>query len=122
MQIFEKYKVYIISDEIWSDLTLFQNQHIPTQSVNEYTKNHTIAFYAPSKTFNVSELKGSYHIIYNKYLKDKKDRIDKEFASTHYNCLNLLSMYTLIGVYKQEGYDWLEQLKKLSLKILIMLS
>ena len=109
MQIFEKYKVYIISDEIWSDLTLFQNQHIPTQSVNEYAKNHTIAFYAPSKTFNVSGLIGSYHIIYNKYL---KYRIDKESASTHYNCMNLLSMYALIGAYKQEGYDWLDQLKK----------
>ena len=108
MEIFEKYKVFIISDEIWSDLTLFGNQHIPTQSVNEYAKNHTIAFYAPSKTFNVSGLIGSYHIIYNKYL---KDRLDKESASTHYNAMNLLSMYALIGAYKQEGYDWLDQLK-----------
>ncbi len=25
--------------------------------------------------------------------------------------MNLLSMYALIGAYKQEGYDWLDQLK-----------
>lgn len=107
MEIFEKYNVYIIADEIWSDLILYKNKHIPIQSVNEYARNHTVAFYAPSKTFNVSGLIGSYHIIYNKYL---KDRIDKESASTHYNCINLLSMYALIGAYKPEGYKWLDQL------------
>ena len=34
----------------------------------------TVAMYAPSKTFNLAGLIGSYHIIYNSYL---RDRIEK---------------------------------------------
>lgn len=107
IEIFEKYDVDIISDEIWSDLILFNNRHIPVQSVSEYAKNHTIAFYAPSKTFNLSGLIGAYHIIYNKKL---RERYRKESSLPYYNEINLLSIYSLIGAYKKEGYEWLEEL------------
>ena len=66
MELYEKYEVYVVADEIWSDLILNNNKHIPTQSVNDYAKTHTISFYSTSKTFNISGLIGSYHIIYNK--------------------------------------------------------
>lgn len=106
--IFEKHEVWIISDEIWSDLTLEGYRHIPTQSVNEYARTHTVAFYAPSKTFNLAGLIGSYRIVYNKWL---SDRLTKESSLSHYNSMNVLSMYALIGAYRQEGWDWLEELK-----------
>ena len=109
MQIFEKYDVNIAADEIWSDLILFKNKHIPTQSVNDYAKNHTIALYAVSKTFNLSGLIGSYHIVYNKYL---RDRLEKESSLCHYNDMNMLSMYALIGAYKPEGHEWVDELNQ----------
>ena len=109
MQIFEKYDVNIAADEIWSDLILFKNKHIPTQSVNDYAKNHTIALYAVSKTFNLSGLIGSYHIVYNKYL---RDRLEKESSLCHYNDMNMLSMYALIGAYKSEGHEWVDELNQ----------
>lgn len=56
MEVYEKNKCLVISDEIWSDLTLEGHKHIPTQSVNEYAHEHTFAFYAPSKTFNLAGL------------------------------------------------------------------
>ena len=65
LEIFEKHDVWVVSDEIWSDLTLNGHKHTPVQSVSEYARNHTAAFYAPSKTFNLAGLVGSYHIIYN---------------------------------------------------------
>ena len=34
MELFRKYDVYVISDEIWSDLVLDGYKHIPTQSVS----------------------------------------------------------------------------------------
>lgn len=108
MELFKKHNVYVISDEIWSDLYLADNYHIPTQSVSEDAKMRTIAFYAPSKTFNLAGLIGSYHIIYNPWL---RDRIRKESSLSHYNSMNVLSMYALIGAYKEEGYEWLEELK-----------
>ena len=109
MEIFEKYNVYIAADEIWSDLILYNNKHIPTQSVSDYAKNHTVALYAPSKTFNLSGLIGSYHIIYNKYL---RDRVEKESSLCHYNDINMLSMYALIGAFSKEGEEWVKELNQ----------
>ena len=109
MAIYEKHNVWVISDEIWSDLLLNGNNHIPTQSVNEYAHSHTAAFYAPSKTFNLAGLIGSYHIIYNDWL---RERIEKESSLSHYNSMNVLSMYALIGAYQPEGYEWVDELKE----------
>lgn len=109
MEIYKKHDVYVVSDEIWSDLLLNGHKHITTQSVSEDAKQRTVALYAPSKTFNLAGLIGSYHIIYNDWL---RDRILKESSLSHYNSMNLLSMYALIGAYKPEGYEWVDELKE----------
>lgn len=109
MALFEKYDVDVISDEIWADLTLNGHQHIPTQSVSEDAKMRTVALYAPSKTFNLAGLIGSYRIVYNPKI---KDRLDKEESLTHYNHQNVLSMYALLGGYSPKGAQWLEELKE----------
>lgn len=107
MELFEKYDVTVISDEIWSDIVLHDNRHIPTQSVSQDARNRTIALYAPSKTFNLAGLVGSYHIIYNKKL---RDRIDKEASLSSYNNMNVLSMHGLIGAYSTDGCQWVNEL------------
>lgn len=109
MAIFEKHNVFVISDEIWSDFLLNGHQHTPTQSVSEYAKQHTVALYAPSKTFNLAGLIGAYHIIYNQWL---RDRVAKEMSLSHYNEVNVLSMHALIGAYQPEGHQWLAELKE----------
>ncbi len=108
MEIFEKYQVWVISDEIWSDLMLNGHVHTPTQSVNDYAKMHTAAEYAPSKTFNLAGLVGSYDIIYNPWL---RDRVNKESSLCHYDSMNVLWMHALIGAYKDEGMEWTDELK-----------
>lgn len=109
MEIFRRNDVYVISDEIWSDLTLFGHQHIPTQSVSEDAQNRTVAFYAPSKTFNLAGLVEAYSIIYNPYLRDRMRNYE---ALCHYNDMNVLTMHALVGAYRPEGREWLNQLKK----------
>ena len=109
MEVYRKNDCIVISDEIWSDLILEGNKHIPLQSVNEDAKNRVVAFYAPSKTFNLAGLVGSYHIIYNKHL---RDRIRAKSSKPHYNEMNIFSMHALIGAYKPEGYEWLEELRQ----------
>ncbi len=109
MELYKKHDVTVISDEIWSDLLLEGYTHIPTQSVSEDAKNRTVAFYAPSKTFNLAGLVGSYHIIYNKKL---KERVDKESSLGHYNSMNVMSMHALLGAYEPEGYAWVEELRR----------
>lgn len=107
MEIFRKNQCIVISDEIWSDILLNGHKHIPTQSISEDAKNRTIAVYAPSKTFNLAGLIGSYHIIYNDYL---KDRMRNQSDMSHYNSMNVLSMHALIGAYKPEGHLWVDEL------------
>jgi len=107
MAVYERHQVYVISDEIWSDLILEGHHHIPTQSVSAYAHDHTAAMYAPSKTFNLAGLIGSYHIVYDPWL---NDRIQKESSITYYNSMNVLSMHALIGAYQPEGEEWLSQL------------
>ena len=109
MEVYRKNDCVVISDEIWSDLTLSGHNHIPTQSVSEDAKNRTIAIYAPSKTFNLAGLIGSYHIIYNPYL---RDRVRKQSSLSHYNSMNVLSMHALIGAYRPEGQEWLDELRE----------
>lgn len=107
MEVYRENDCVVISDEIWSDLLLNGNRHIPTQSVSEDAGNRTIAVYAPSKTFNLAGLIGSYHIVYNKYL---RDRLRKQSSLSHYNSQNVLSMHALIGAYRPEGQEWVDEL------------
>lgn len=107
MELYRKYDVFVISDEIWSDIILPGHRHVPTQSVSEDARSRTIALYAPTKTFNLAGLVGSYHIVYNKWM---RDRIEKEASLSHYNTMNVLSMYALIGAYQDEGYEWTDEL------------
>ena len=109
MELYKKHDVWVISDEIWSDIILSGHKHIPTQSVSEDAKMRTVGMYAPSKTFNLAGLVGSYSIIYNKWL---RERIEKEASLCHYNSMNVLSMYALIGAYKPEGYEWVDELQQ----------
>ena len=109
MELFEKHQVWVISDEIWSDLLIGGSVHTPTQSVSDYAREHTAALYAPSKTFNLAGLVGSYHIIYNKWLLDQQQ---KEAELSVYNSMNVMSMHALIGAYSKEGMEWTDQLKE----------
>lgn len=107
MELYQKYDVLVISDEIWSDLIL-EGKHIPTQSISEDAKRRTVALYAPSKTFNLAGLVGSYHVIYDKRL---RDQVLCESRLSHYNSLNVLSVHALIAAYN-EGAPWLDELRQ----------
>ena len=108
MEIYRKHDVYVISDEIWSDL-ITKGRHISTQTVSSDAQQRTVALYAPSKTFNLAGLVGSYHVVHNRWL---RDRMLKESSLGHYNSMNLLSMYALIGAYSPEGREWLGELRE----------
>lgn len=107
MEVFADNECFVVSDEIWADIVFEGHQHIPTQMVNDWSRNHTVAVYAPSKTFNLAGLIGSYHIIYDKYL---RDRITAYGYGTHYNDQNVLSMHALIGAYNSQGAEWTGEL------------
>lgn len=107
MEVYKANDCIVISDEIWSDIILAGHRHTPTQMVSEDARMRTVALYAPSKTFNLAGLVGSYHIIYNPAL---RDRVVAKSSKPHYNDMNVLSMHALIGAYKPEGHEWADEL------------
>lgn len=109
MDIYRRHDCVVISDEIWSDIIMPGHKHIPTQSVSEDARMRTVALYAPSKTFNLAGLVGSYHIIYNETLRDRVCAVSNK---THYNEMNVLSMHALIGAYQPQGYEWVDELNE----------
>lgn len=107
MEVYAASDCLVISDEIWSDIIMPGHRHIPTQSVSADARERTIAFYAPSKTFSLAGLVGSYHIIYNKYL---RDRVMTQSRLSHYNDCNVLSVHALIGAFSPEGEEWTDEM------------
>ncbi|MBQ9327946.1 MAG: aminotransferase class I/II-fold pyridoxal phosphate-dependent enzyme [Solobacterium sp.] len=107
MDLFAKYEVYVISDEIWSDLILEGYTHVPAYSVSDYAKMHTVTEYAPSKTFSLAGIVGSYHICFDGWL---NERIQKESNLSHYNEMSVLWMYAMLGAYSKEGQEWTDEL------------
>ena len=107
MAVFEAHDCLVISDEIWSDIVMPGYRHIPTQSVSDWARQRTMAFYAPSKTFSLAGLVGSYHIIYNRYL---RERVERQAELSHYNFCSVLSMHALVGAYSPAGEEWAEQM------------
>ena len=107
MQVYKDNDCIVISDEIWSDIIMPGNRHIPTQTVSEDAKRRTIAFYAPSKTFSLAGLVGSYHIVYDKLL---RDRLVRQSVLSHYNDPNVLSVRALVGAFSEEGEVWADEM------------
>jgi len=106
MEVYAANDCVVISDEIWSDIIMPGYKHIPSQSVSDDARQRTIAFYAPSKTFSLAGIIGSYHVIYNDYL---RQRVQRQGRLSHYNDCNVLSMHALIGGYR-DGEEWLEEM------------
>ena len=107
MEVYAANDCTVISDEIWSDIIMPGHTHIPTQSVSADARSRTAAFYAPTKTFSLAGLIGSYHIIYDDRL---RSRVRRQGDLSGYNSCNVLSMHALTGAYSHAGMEWVDQL------------
>lgn len=102
VKICENYGVYIISDEIHSDLIFKGYKHNTLLKVTPYYKDKIITCTAPSKTFNLAALYTSNVIITNEELRSKY----KSLFSTD---PNVLGAQALIAAYTK-GEEWLDEL------------
>ncbi len=101
-----KYNVLLLSDEIHSDLILFNNKHIPIASLDKEIADRTITCVAPSKTFNLAGLHTSAVIIENPGMKKTYEKV---LQDVHVGGGNLFGAVALEAAYKH-GEEWLEQL------------
>ena len=103
-----KYNTIIFSDEIHSDLALYNNNHTVMASVSEEIAQNTITAMAPSKTFNIAGMLNSLIISESKELFDK---FHKEITTLHLELGNIFGHITMEAAYK-DGAHWLAELKK----------
>ncbi len=103
-----KHDLLIVSDEIHSDLCLFDNKHLVLANLFPELKNRIITGMAPSKTFNIAGLSTAYAVIEDDEL---RSRFDKRLSAYQMYMGNLFGGVALTAAYN-EGADWLEELKK----------
>lgn len=107
MALCKKYDLIVFSDGIWNDILLDGHKYVATHAVSDDARMRTVSVCAPSKTFSLAGLVGSYHFVFNETLHDK---LKKASESTHYNNRNVLSDAALIGAYSPEGAAWADEL------------
>ena len=102
-----KYGVTVISDEIHSDLTLWDNKHIPMASVSEEIRQNTITCTSTGKAFNVAGLQCATIVFNNLETKEKFYRFWKDLEVHRNNPFNLVAT---IAAYSDSGEEYLNQL------------
>lgn len=101
-----KYGVYIISDEIHSDIIMPPHRHIHIASLSKEIAERTVTLMAPSKTFNIAGLATSITIISNpKLRKSYLQELDK----FHLGGGNIFGIEALTAAY-QHGGEWVDDM------------
>lgn len=105
IQIAQKYNIWVISDEVFSDFS--SSKFYPLISTFDYKK--IVSLYSPSKTYNITGIRSSYLISYNNRLqKFIKEEISKDGLESP----NIVSLVSTILGYKY-GNDWKNKVKNI---------
>ncbi len=103
-----KHDLLIVSDEIHSDLCLFDHKHLVLANLFPELRDRIITGMAPSKTFNIAGLSTAYAIIEDEIL---RNRFEKRLSAYQMYMGNLFGGVALTAAYN-EGADWLKEMKK----------
>jgi cystathionine beta-lyase len=101
-----RYNVMIVSDEIHSDLILWDNKHIPTATISKDVEDNTITCTSCTKTFNLAGLQASVVIFPNAEVKETFDVFWRGMDIHRNNCFSLVAVE---AAYRHGG-EWLDQL------------
>ncbi|MFN2339867.1 MAG: MalY/PatB family protein [Halanaerobium sp.] len=109
LRILKRNDIYLLSDEIHSDLIYPGYQHTPVlklllarEEFKDYRKK-VISFMAASKTFNIAGLHTSYTIIESKELRSAYQKAKSGFGTSN-SPFGLLALKTAYN----EGAEWLQ--------------
>ena len=94
----------VVSDEIHLDLAMAGFRHVPTASLGGTARSVTLAFFGPTKTFNIAGLGGSFAVIPDPELRQRFQAVKQALSP------GLPSPFSLAG--QEAGYRhgerWLE--------------
>ena len=97
--------ITIISDEIYADIMLWGNKHIPTASISDKIAKHTITCTSSTKTFNLAGLQVATVIFPNESMKEKYDQTLKKVETYRNNAFSIVANTVAFN----EGKEWFEQ-------------
>lgn len=100
-----KNNVLMVSDEMYSDMALFGNKHIPTSSISEDIAKNTITCTSVGKTFNIPGLKVATCIFPTLEAKAKYDWILEKLEMKRSDCFSVVANQVAMN----EGKEWFTQ-------------
>jgi cystathionine beta-lyase len=101
-----EHNIWIISDEIHSDLVFAPNRHLPLISVAPDFAHRILVTMAPSKTFNLAAMSTSVVVISDK---DERKKYEDLVYHLHVGMGNVFGIEALEAAY-EEGDQWLDEL------------
>lgn len=101
-----EYGVYIISDEIHSDIIMKPHKHVHIASLSPEIDRCTVTLMAPSKTFNIAGLSTSITIISNPKL---RKAYLSELGKFHLGGGNIFGIEALAAAYRHGG-EWVDEM------------
>ncbi len=101
----ERENLWICSDEVHCDLVFDGRQHIPLATISPAAAMRTVTLMAPSKTFNIAGLGGSFAIIQNPELRARFKAAGEGILPN----VNLLAYEAMLAAYRDSA-DWHESL------------
>lgn len=100
--------VTIISDEMYSDIMLWGNKHIPTASLSEEIRSNTITCTSVTKTFNLAGLQVATCIFPSVEMKEKYELTLAKFETKRNNAFSVVANQVAMN----EGKEWFKQVTK----------
>ena len=98
-----KHRLWIITDEIHSDIVYQGYQHIPLASLSSEIAERTITLFSPTKGFNIAGLNIGILVTENPELMKHLKRVGTGFIQPP----NVMAQYATLAAYTQ-GEDWLK--------------
>lgn len=103
-----KYKKIVVSDEIHSDLILFNNKFTSMGALDDRIHDYLVVCTSISKTFNLAGLKASNIIMPNDNLREKF--VNEMFKVAAKPLPNIFGAIGIKSCYSKEGEIWLKDL------------
>ena len=99
--------VFVLADEIHSDIIYAGHQHIPFGSLSEEAAQNSAVFFAPSKTFNVAGLRMAFAAVKNPEAREKISQFIENYSLA---ARNTFGIEAVCAAYSKEGREWLNEL------------
>lgn len=100
-------RIWVVSDEIHSDMPLYGHRHIPFASVSDEAVAVSITFGAPSKTFNMAGIVSSYAIVPHDEL---RHTFYSRLEANELNAPTLFAPIATMAAFTSEGEVWRRQM------------